>query len=381
MDLGGAETFAMHIYRSIDRNRIQFDFAVSAEKSCYYDDEIQDLGGRIIRHTAPSKAGFRGYGKELRAILRRFGPFCAVHSHLHSFSGYVLGIAAHEGVPVRIAHMHSTRDGRSGTLSGFAYHAVMRCLIRRFATHVFGCSRAVLAAAFGERWPAESRMSVLHNGIDFAPYALLRGGQAELRRRLSLPTTGSILGHIGNFTAAKNHAFLIEVFRQYRARDPGATLILVGDGTLRPQLERQIEACSLNSHVRLLGRRSQSDIPDILAAFDALVMPSLHEGLPVSLIEAQAAGVPCVVSSAITDEADLGLGLIQFVGLADGCEPWANAIGTALTTNRPNWAASCEALTSQGYDIRDTATVLTRIYQSRANPEPVRPDAAALLVG
>ena len=363
MELGGAETFAMHVYRSVDRSRVQFDFAVSAEKSCTYDEEIRGLGGRIIRHQAPSKAGFRNYGRELKRILQQCGPFRAVHSHLSYFSGFVLKVAASEGVPVRISHMHSTRDARSGTLSGFAYHSVMRRLIQRYATHIFGCSRGVLGATFGDGWSSDPRMAVMRNGIDLAPYSMPCPSQTELRKQLSLPPEGKILGHIGNLNASKNHRFLIELFREYLERDSKATLVLVGDGTLRSEIERQVEVCSLGKRVRLLGRRPQTEIPGLLAAFDVLVMPSIHEGLPVSLIEAQAAGVPCVVSNGITKEVDLGLGLLEFVDLRGGPAQWMNRIDLALRRQRPCWETRRDALILSGYDTNDASSALYRVYQ------------------
>ncbi len=369
MELGGAETFAMHAYRSVDRGRLQFDFAVSAEKECYYDEEIRSLGGRVIQHTAPAKAGLRSYGRELRTILRQFGPFSAIHCHLSYFSGYVLRIAASEGVPVRIAHLHNTRDARSGTLLGLAYHTAMGRLIKRHATHIFGCSGKVLEVTFGNGWPNDSRMSIMRNGIDLKPYSAPRRPQAVLRQELSLPTEGTLLGHVGNLTAAKNHKFLVEMFRHYLKKDPKATLVLVGDGPLRNVIASQVKACSLNDRVRFLGRQAQSDIPALLAAFDVLVMPSIHEGLPVSLIEAQAAGVPCVVSDAITREVDLALGLLRFVNLREGSGQWLHAVEDALRLSRPEWATRRAALTACGYDSEDSACALSRTYAGSPTPD------------
>ena len=362
MDLGGAETFAMHAYRSVNRDNLQFDFAVSAAKKCDYDDEILALGGRIIRHTQPAKAGFRHYGAELTNILRQYGPFCAVHSHLQYFSGFIMKIAAREKVPVRIAHFHSTRDARSGSLQGFVYHAAMRWLIRRFATHILGCGGKVLDANFGARWVADPRITVMSNGIALAPYSAACPDREELYRRFSVPVAGCVLGHIGRFDRFKNHAFLIEVLRSYLKVDPNANLVLVGDGELRAEIERQVGVLGLSRHVHFLGKRPQSDVPKLLAAFDALVMPSIYEGLPVTLVEAQAAGVPCVVSDAVTKEADLNLGLMRFIDLQRSPEDWSEQIRMAMRTSRPDWHDRRNALRVAGYDIAYSANALARIY-------------------
>ncbi len=365
MGLGGAETFVMHVYRSVAREELQFDFAVSARTDGYYDDEIKNLGGRIIRHTPPAEAGFRRYAAELRNILRRDGPFDAIHSHLYYFSGYVLRIAALEHVPARVAHVHCTRDGRSGTLSGLAYHAAMRGLIKRNATHILGCSRGALASMFGKGWDSDSRMSVVRNGIALAPYAAIcRRNKEDLRQELSIPNGNEILGHLGRFDEVKNHRYLIEIFRRYLDKGHKATLVLIGDGGLRREIERQVEAIALGEHVRFLGKRPQTEVPQLLGAFDVLVMPSLNEGLPVTLVEAQAAGVPCVISDAITREADLGLGLLRFVSLKAGGEEWCEQIMEALRMERPDWDTRKRAIQESGYDISSSADALSRIYQS-----------------
>jgi glycosyltransferase EpsF len=367
MDLGGAETFAMHAYRSVDRDRVQFDFAVSADSKSFYDEEIGTLGGRIIRHSPPMKAGFRRHALELARIIRQYGPFCAVHTHLHYFSGCILRIAAKEQIPVRIAHFHSNRDARSGTLLGVAYHAGMRWMIQRHATHILGCSRTALGRVFGERWPADRRMSVMHNSISLAPYSHLSHDRTGLCRKYSIPSTATILGHVGNFTPPKNHKLLIELFGRYLQREPNATLVLVGDGALRSGIEQQVSSSGLNSHVRFLGRQPQSQVPELLAAFDVLVMPSIYEGLPVTLVEAQSAGLRCVVSDAITSEADLGLGLLRFMNLQQPLDEWCDHISSAVKGQRPEWHRIRAAVQTAGYDITNTAADLTRMYQRAAD--------------
>ena len=368
MDLGGAETFAMHVYRNIGRAGIQFDFAVSAAKTCSYDSEINALGGRIIRHSLPTKAGLAGFAVEFARLLRQYGPFAAVHSHLHSFSGYLCAIAAREKVPIRIAHFHSTRDARQGTVSGFAYHAAMRFLLKRFATHILGCSENVLVNSFGTRWPRDPRISVLQNGIALEPFAALRQDRAGLRRRFSIPTDGPVLGHVGNFTRAKNHKFLIELFRSYRQNHPAAILVLAGDGDLRADIERLIEESGVATGVRILGRLPQAAVPDLLASFDALLMPSIYEGLPVALVEAQAAGVPCVVSDAITSAADLNLGLLRFVSLSAPLEEWRHQITRAIDIPRPDWSTRRYAIRHAGYDCETSSARLADIYRGGYSP-------------
>jgi len=364
MVLGGAETFVMNVYRNIDRGQIQFDFAVSADRTCHYDDEIRALGGRIHHLPPPARVGALHYRDELAEVIRRCGPFRAVHSHVHYFSGWILATAAREGVPLRIAHLHSTSDGRRGPLRGFLYHGTMRWLMKRYGTHILGCSRSVLTGALGERWVRDPRISVVHNGIALQRYFALAQDRPGLCRKFSIPLAGTILGHIGAFVSVKNHSFLIQLFRCYKRRDPNAILILIGDGELKSRVYREVEAGGLGTHVYFMGERANSDIPSLLAVMDAFVMPSLYEGVPIALVEAQAAGVPCVVSDTVTREADLNVGLVRFIKLDRGLEEWCEEITAALKTPRPAREERLCAIQAAGYDIEQSAKKLVSIYQN-----------------
>jgi glycosyltransferase involved in cell wall biosynthesis len=235
----------------------------------------------------------------------------------------------------------------------------MRFLIRRFATHLLGCSRQACEALFGAGCWSDVRVQTVPNAICLADYAgAARCGQ--LREELQLPAGTPLIGHIGSFTEPKNHAFVIQVFQELSRRLPDAHFLLIGDGALRPRIEAGIRAAGLGDRVHLLGIRA--DVPQIMAELDLLLLPSLWEGLPVVLVEAQAAGLPCLVSDTVTPEADLETGLVRFASLRNGADRWAVESLAHLKCSKPS-RAECEwALRSAGYDVCAVSRRLAAIY-------------------
>ena len=362
LGLGGTEALIMGVYRSIDRSRIQFDFAVPEGPEGAYSEEIRSLGGRIFSYPRPSASRWPAFARAFARILREQGPFAGVHSHIYFLSGPLLQAAARAGVGLRIAHSHFTDDGRPNSVLRHAYRAYADWLIDRHATHKLGCSRLACESLFGAGCWRDPRTRVILNGIDLERFASAGGETPGLRRELGLPDAAVLVGHVGRFAAQKNHRLLIEVFAEVVTRVRDATLILVGAGPLRGETERRVTELGLRSRVHFLGVRS--DIVHVLAGLDVLVMPSLYEGLAVVMVEAQAAGLPSVVSDTITREVDLGVSLVHFVGLDAGVTAWTNAIIAALGSKRRDFAQLRAQLRAAGYDIADVARALTSVYLS-----------------
>jgi glycosyltransferase involved in cell wall biosynthesis len=201
---------------------------------------------------------------------------------------------------------------------------------------------------------------VVHYGIDPTPFEPLPKDRNLLRDRVGLPRDCLLIGHVGRFDVQKNHRFLVEIFGSLAARLPTARLVLVGDGPLRPQIEQLVRAKGLENHVFFLGVRS--DVPEIMGCLDVFLFPSQYEGLGIVLIEAQMAGVPCVVSNVIPDEADLELGLFDRVNLESLLELWVESIMTSLHASCPDWNVRARALREKGYNIQTSSVDLERIY-------------------
>lgn len=319
------------VARAVDRSRVAMDFLIHTTRECAYDEDILAAGCRIIRCPNPSRP--IQYARRFRQALAEYGPYDVVHSHVHQYSGYVLRLAHQAGVPVRIAHSHSNTVGKDSRASALrrVYLNLMTALLRRHATVGLAVSEPAAIALFGAAWEQDPRWRVLHCGIDLSPFRERPDPQA-VRKELGLPTDGLVIGHVGSFTEPKNHPFLLSVMVEIARREPSARLLLVGDGVLRPQIEQRIREEGLRDRVVLAGLRS--DVPRVLmGAIDVFAFPSLFEGLPLSLVEAQAAGIGCVMSDAIAGESVVVSELVTCLPLAAGPTEWASAVLDAR--NRP----------------------------------------------
>jgi glycosyltransferase involved in cell wall biosynthesis len=322
MDRGGVETWLMHVLRSIDRARFALDFLVHTDMPGAHDEEIRRLGGRVIPLPLPTQRFW--YASRFRRAIRDHGPYDIVHSHVHHFSGVVLRAAYLAGIGSRIAHSHSDTSAAqaTATITRRAYLRVTEALIRRYGTTALAASEKAGRALFTwDHDDSRCAWDVLHYGIDLDPF-LARPDKVSVRRELGLDSDTLIVGHVGNFNAVKNHAFLVSVFEEITKRHRQSALLLVGEGPLRKDLETQIAARGLRQRVIFAGPRS--DVPRVLAgAVDVFVFPSLWEGLPVAVIEAQAAGLPVLLSDRVSNEVVILPHLVHRLPLEAGPAHWA----------------------------------------------------------
>ncbi len=324
MNRGGVETWLMHVLRNIDHREFRMDFLVHAEEPGAYDDEIRALGSNVIPCLHPRHPWT--YARNFKRILHEYGPYDVIHSHVHHYSGYVLRLARPSGVPVRIAHSHSD-PGPSEAGTGparRAYLAVMKRWIDRHATEGFACSSQAGASLFGRLWGVDPRWKILYCGIDLAPFRV-RPDAGVVRAELGIPSDAFVVGHVGRFMDPKNHAFLLDIAAEVIGREPAVRFLLVGDGPLRPAIEAKARQLKLDRHVLFAGARP--DIPRLmLAAMNAFLFPSLYEGLGLVMIEAQAAGLPCISSEAVPQEAILAGSTVQRLSLSQSAAVWADAV-------------------------------------------------------
>lgn len=352
LNRGGAETLLMNLYRNVDRTRVQFDFLTC--KPGVYDEEIVAMGGVVHRIPYLTEVGHGGFVRELRAFFREHPDYTLVHSHLDKMSGLVLAAARREGVPIRIAHSHNTAS--EGGAPARLYKWAVGLSIRRSATHRMACSQAAAEWLFSRR--AEDAL-VLKNGIEIARFRHRETLHEEVRRELAIPAGAFVIGHVGRFAPVKNHSWLLELYRRFRAEHPTALLLLCGDGPLLAQTQEQAARAGLTGeHIRFLG--SRSDVDRLLQAMDVFIFPSLHEGLPVVLIEAQGAALPCLVSTAVSPECDLGLDLVRRLPLADQTA-WLGELQQLAASRKPR-TTQAMSIAAAGYDIRRTARWLTDYY-------------------
>lgn len=343
MGRGGIETMLMNYYRRMDREKIQFDFLVHRDFRADFDDEIEALGGRIYR-VPPMNPASGGYRKALADFFKDH-PYRVVHCHLNYMSGVVLAAAKKAGVPVRIAHAH-TASMAPGWKQ--AVRRLCKYLIPMTATHRFACSTEAGRAIFGRQ-----DFSILANAIDAAAFTPDDALRAEVRAELGLGDELTVM-HVGRMVYAKNHEFLLEAFRELLNTEPGARLVLIGDGELRPEIEAKAAGLPAGS-VLLLGTRT--DIPRLLQAADVFAFPSRFEGFGITLLEAQAAGLPCVKADTITDDCVVTT-LVKSLPIDDP-KPWAEAMSAAGSVSRED---QLPVIRASGFDIIAATEKLTRFY-------------------
>ncbi len=356
---GGIETWLMHILRQRDPARFAMDFIVHTAEPCPYDDELRELGGRI--HFCESPVRPWQYARNFARIVAEHGPFEIVHSHVHQFNGFTLRCARRAGVPVRIAHSHvdtMPEDSKPG-FTRRMYIETMRGLIRRNATHGLAASRLAANALFPAGWADDPRFRVLYYGIDMRPFH--PAPDPAVRVELGLPPDAFVVGHTGRFNEQKNHTFLLEIARELMAREPKTRLLLIGVGALRPAVERRAAEMAIADRVIFAGLRS--DVPRVLkGAIDVFVMPSLCEGLALALLEAQSAGVPCVIADTISEEADALPKLIARLQLSTPPDEWAATILAGRGRERMARADALVAMEESPFNIRHSAADLQTVY-------------------
>ena len=352
MSRAGLETMLMNYYRAIDRSKIQFDFLVHRDKKGDYDDEIRSMGGRIYHLPSISFAHLIDYNKRACDFFVNHPEYSIVHSHLDSLSALPLAAAKKANISTRIAHSH-TSNFDSGLKKPI--RNMTKRLIPKYATDFFGCSNEAMEFMFGKR--AAKGGVVISNAIDASKFTFDKKIRKKIRKEFSLPDNCFVVGHVGRFNYPKNHEFIISIFNELLKQEPSAKLMLVGDGENRATIEKQISDLGISKSVILTGVRA--DIYDLMQAMDVFLMPSRYEGLPVVSIEAQASGLPCVFSDAVTDELDV-TGNCIFLPLSQPSDEWAASVINAA--GRHKRKKCTELVSNAGFDISTEAGGLSNLY-------------------
>lgn len=347
MGRGGLETMIMNYYRHIDRSKVQFDFLVHRDFRADYDDEIEALGGRIFR--LPRLVPWsKRYLKSLEGFFAGHPEYKIVHVHQDCLSSVILKAARKCGVPVRIAHSHNSSQDKN---LKYFIKLHYRRQIAGNATQLFACGKEA-----GDWMFCGASYRIVHNAIDTEQYVYDSERRERLRRELNLSGDTFVVGHVGRFNAVKNHTFLLDVFAEVKKRKEDSVLLLVGDGDLRTEMEQKAAARGIADSVIFTGVRS--DVPDLMQAMDCFVFPSLYEGLPVTMIEAQAAGLPCLVSDSVSPEC-VKTEMVERIALKEGIVAWAEKVLCQVGRIR---ADTREEIARAGYDIEANAQWLQNYY-------------------
>ena len=362
MNRGGVETWLMHVLRLVDPVDYHMDFLVQTSDQAAFDNEILDAGSLVIPCLKPRYP--IQYARNFRRVMRKYGPYDVLHSHVHYYSGCVLCLAHSAGVPTLIAHSHTdTRElEEQAEKPRRMYATLMKRMISRYAVCGLAASKKAAEDLFGLDWADDPRWRILYCGIDLEPFKQAVDPQ-QIRAEMGIPEKAFVVGHAGRFSEVKNHTFIVDIASEVGKAAADIRFFLVGDGPLRPTIERKVESLGLRDKVIFAGVRT--DVPRLmLGAMDAFILPSLREGLPLVLIEAQSAGLPCVFSDVISEEADIVKHLVKRLPVDGSAATWAAAI-LNLRRNRPK-SKDPKAITvveHSAFNIISSAEKLMRVYE------------------
>jgi glycosyltransferase involved in cell wall biosynthesis len=295
MNGGGVEAVVMNYFRHVDRNKVQFDFVVTESSTFVPREEMESLGARVF--AVPAYLNLPAFQKASYDLFREHSEWKIIHSHINALSVFPLKEATKAGIPVRISHSHSTA-GKGETLKNVA-KAVLKTQANRYPTKRFACSKYAGEWLFGKGTDFE----IVYNAIDLRRFFFNATARAKARAGLGLVGGQVAIGHVGRFMPQKNHRFLLEAFSRAAKRRDDLVLLCVGSGEAEPLAECWVREHGLTSKIKFLGQRD--DVNELYQAFDVFALPSLYEGLGLVGIEAQAAGLPCLLSDRITREVDV----------------------------------------------------------------------------
>lgn len=349
---GGVEAVVMNYYRNIDHKRIQFDFICDDDSTNIPYEEIEKLGGKVIL-IPPYQKVFK-YQRELRKVLKQ-GNYKIVHSHINTLSVFPLYAAKKVGMPVRIAHSHSTTNKKERMRN--ILKQILRPLAKLFATHYYACTEHAGRWLFGNRSFDNGKVYVMNNAIDLDKFKYDKKIRDKKRKELGISDDTLVVGHIGRFMKQKNHTFLIDIFKDIHKKNENSILVLVGQGPLQEEIRAKVRELGLDKVVKFLGQRD--DVNELYQALDAFILPSLYEGLGLVLIEAECAGVPCVASEEVPLIAKVTDNL-EFVSLDDSVQVWSDTTFKLLNNyKRKDYS---KEVRNSGYDIKEEAKKLEKNY-------------------
>lgn len=358
MGSGGAEAVIMNLYRNIDRNQVQFDFVVHTTEEKLYDKEILRLGGKIFRTEKYYVKNYIAYKKWWSNFLKEHTEYKIIHGHIGSSAPVYLR-EAKKYERIAIAHSHSTKNP-SWTLKGFLWE-INSYPTRYIADYFFACSKEAAIVRFGKKVFNSKKCQILKNGIDRERFKFSEKKRLEMRKLLGIEDF-FVVGHVGRFTEAKNHVFLIEIFELIYEKNKNARLLLIGEGELENDIKSLCRQKAISQAVIFAG--VHQNVEDYYAAMDVFCFPSRWEGLPVALLEAQAEGLPCIISDNLPKEVDLKAGLIHFIKLEVSAEYWGDKILCVESINRHE---AERYLVEAGFDIIKVASNLQIFYKSILN--------------
>lgn len=352
MDRAGIETMLMNYYRHMDHEKVQFDFLCNKTKPGAYDEEIKQMGGHIFHTPGLNPAKYPQYLKYMKKLFEKYPQYKIVEAHNGALGVYALHAAKKNKIPVRIFHAHGasiTKDWK------WPIKIFCRSRLKYNINHKFTCGIEAARCYFGNKVVENKDYEFIPNAIEVERFLYNEEIRNRIRSEYHLQDK-KVIGHVGRFMAQKNHTFLIDVFVEYYKNHKDTKLVLLGDGELMPKIKEKVQTLGIEDAVLFVGNVGNAN--EWYQAFDAFVLPSVLEGLPVVGVEAQAADLPCVFSDNITREIGL-TDKVSFVSTSDKRQ-WVGYLEKALKdqTRKNNY----EVITKNRYNIVEEAKKLQERY-------------------
>ena len=358
MNRGGAETMIMNLYRNIDKSMIQFDFLLSSKENGQYEEEINKLGGRIYHIKKFNGLNPVLYYNECKKFFKTHPEISIVHGHIGSSAAFYLKAAKKYG-KYTIAHSHNSKSYlsiRSIVFSMYSYPT------RKIADYLFGCSTEAGIARFGKKAVNSSVYSNFNNGINLNDFYFNDAVRINMKKELHITEDSIVVGTVGRITEQKNPDKILDIFENLVKIYSNVYCLWIGTGPDEDRIKSIINSKGLSDKVFLLGVRS--DVHNVLHAFDCFVFPSLWEGLPVTIIEAQAAGLPIVISDKVSKEVGI-TPLVFWLNVDDNSQKWAEICFEKSCEFLDKRNSYKELVKNSGYDIHETSNWLMKFYLSK----------------
>lgn len=349
MGRGGLETMLMNYYRNIDRDKVQFDFLTHRDERWDYDDEIESLGGKIY-HLPKLNPFSKSYLNALDKFFKEHKEYQIVHCHQDCLSGVVLKVARKNGVKFTIAHAHSASQDKN---LKYLIKVLAKKNIKKYSDKMFACGEEA------GKWMFETdNFEVLNNAIDTDLYTYNKEKADKVKKKFDIENK-FVVGHVGRFNYPKNHKFIIDVFYEVQKIKEDSVLMLVGDGDLRHEIEQKVQDLGLSDKVIFTGVRS--DVNDLMQGMDVFLFPSLYEGLPVTMVEAQASGLKCIISDKVPLECKMTENVVV-VKLEESPQKWAKEVIKYEKYERKN---TKKEIVKANFDIKANAKYLQEFYLNK----------------
>lgn len=354
---GGIETWLLQLLNYYNPADFHFTFVCLSGQEGIYASEFKALGATILARPLPSQAW--QLTPFLNQLFTEVQPHI-VHSHVHHFSGYILRAAAKFGIPGRLAHSYTAPPTAPYFSKRYWYEKLMTLWIKQYKTLGLGNSRQSMQALFGKNWAEKADCRLLYCGLQLDSFSTPPSTPHHFFHPFGLPDKAPVIGHIGRFTEAKNHQFILHLAQKIAEKQPDIWFLLVGDGPLRPQLMAQAAQLGLK---QVIFTGATKEILPYLFRMNLFLFPSLWEGLPQSVLEAQAAGIPCLCADTITTEVQVIPELVHFLSLQYPLEAWITHCLTHLNSPPIPHHLAWQKMAQSPFNITSSAEQLLAYYQ------------------